>query len=487
MAIKELNFDGVVTPLGAEAQNVEYANTAMDGVSNVKQALDAIAQGGGQSVSGVTVGNGRNMYNKADATQRLDNYNIGDNSLTPLSYNDKFAVAKIPVNELTEYIIYNPDGLWGGRRGYAFLDSSSAYIGGRKAWTVVWDSSPEYTGDDIPIDDCHRRLTTPSGCAYLAIQTAAIANSDWAEFDIRNSLMVEHGSYPSEYDDGSEQYVTHINGKRIIAANANNGEIKYDIPLNTYIMGDSTATYTEGVWPQNLVKKFSFKHFHGLAKGGATWGVRKDADASAISAGDNSGNNDNTLLAQVYKLVALVNNGAPAPELIIMHAGTNDVTAEFANGSTAMAGGANYTEVGNADTTFDYSDANYRDWSDMPIVDARTNTAIGGMRLAIETIRTNWPFCKIVVTTPLQRATNVSQDYSLLQIYRKCVEQIRKAAWYMSVPCLDLSAISGITVYNLSTFTKDSLHPNANGGKRLADVIGRYLVSHFGIKNDWYS
>lgn len=49
MATKELNFDGVVTPIGAEAQNVDYTNTAMDGVSNVKQALDSLAMQGGGS------------------------------------------------------------------------------------------------------------------------------------------------------------------------------------------------------------------------------------------------------------------------------------------------------------------------------------------------------------------------------------------------------------------------------------------------------
>lgn len=484
MAITKFNIEGVgVVPVGADAQDVTYGDS-----SNVKVALDSANSRltNLEGTTAVTLGS-RNLYDKSDTSQRLDDYNLNNDAITALSDNNSFALAKVPVKASTDYIIYNADGLWGGNRRYAFFDSSNIIIGTTHTWTVPSDASPEYAGADIPIDNYHRRITTPDGCAFLVVQTAAIGNSDWSAFDIRNSLMVEEGSYPSEYDAGNGEFIEKINGKRIRAVD-NDRERKYDIPLNTYVLGDSTATYTEGVWPQNLVNKFSFKHFYGLAKGAATWGIRKDAVAADIEAGDNSDMENNNLLAQFYKLVDLVDNSnKPTPELIIMHAGTNDVTAEFANSSNAMADNANYTEVGDADETFDYSDADYRDWSSISIIDDRTNTAIGGMRLTIEKIRAKWPYCKILVTTPLQRATNVSGDYQLLTIYRKCVEQIRKAAWYMGVPCLDLSAESGITVFNLGTFTKDSVHPNANGGLRLADVIGRYLVAHYGFKKDWFS
>lgn len=473
--IKQITIDGRSHEIGGKSQNIDYQNVSMPGVSNVKQALDGLELG---------FVKGRNIYNSADTTQRLDDKCINSDG-DILSLNG-YAVAKIQCKPNTEYIVHNTDGLWGGRRVYAFYDEYMNVIGSVKNWTVLVESTPEYTGDDIPIDEKHRRITTPENCRFIAIQVAGGQTSNWAAFDIRYSLMVEEGSYPTEYDNGAGEFISTIGGKKIVAVNSNVQEKKYDIPLNTYIMGDSTATFAMGYWPGEIVKKFSFKHFYGIAKGGSTYGVRKDADADDIKAGDNSKQENNTIITQVYELINKVTNeNAPVPELIIIHAGTNDVTEEFANSSATMQGNPNDTEVGDADTTFDYSNVDYRDWSNIPLVDDRTNTAMGGMRLALETIRATWPYCKVLVTTPLQRNTNVSGDYKLLTIYRKCVEQIRKAAWYLSVPCLDLSAEAGITATNILTFTSDAVHPNANGGKRLADVIGRYLVAHYGQK-DWY-
>ena len=166
------------------------------------------------------------------------------------------------------------------------------------------------------------------------------------------------------------------------------------------------------------------------------------------------------MLAQVYKLIAAVSGGAPTPQLIIIHAGTNDITSEFANQSSAMAGDSNGTSVGDADTTFNYANSNYQDWSSISPVDSRTQNIVGGMRIAIEKIRSTWPYCKIVVTTPTQRSTNVSNDYSLTTIYWKGVNQIKKAAAYLAVPVIDLACESGVCPYNFGTFLKDGLHPN---------------------------
>jgi len=481
--LEDILFFGEETNICPKSQNVSY------GQSNVKDALDdhetRINTLEDWGETNITIGAGRNLYNKDSASQNIANANLTANGIVALS--GDFRVAKVPVEESTEYIIYNADGMWGGRRTYAYLDSNGAVIGGEiYLWSVVNENNPVNTGPDKTIDECHRRITTPSGCKFLAIQTQSISNSDWAAFNISDTLMVERGNWPSGYEVGGGEYITEINGKPI-RANDNFRKQEFDIPLNTYIMGDSIATCVEGRWADMITKKFSFKYFRVVALGGATWGIRKDAVTSTIEAGQRGGDNNN-MLAQVYFIKSLVDGGAPAPQLIFIHAGTNDVTADFAKDSTAMAGDADAPTIGDADTTFNYSNSDYRDWSEIDPVDAtkyRTNTTTGGMRITIEKIRSFWPYCKIVVTTPTQRSTNVSNDFSLNTKFWNAVAQIKKAAMYLSVPVIDLAGESGTTVTNLTTFTADSLHPNYVGGQKLADVIGRKLVVLFGTKN-WY-
>lgn len=481
--LEKISFFGEETDLCPKSQNVSY------GQSNVKDALDGhesrIATLEGWGETNITIGAGRNLYNKNGA-MNMNRSHIDDSGAIISISSDDFKCAKVPVDAGKRYIIYFADGQWGNReRYYSFLNSSGTPIGGMKSWTVVRNGNAYYNGDDVVMDDTHRMLVTPVGCTHLAIQTAAIANSDWAAYDVSETLMVEEGTHISEFSEYDGNYITAINGKPIKAAD-NDRLLLPDIPLNTYIIGDSIATYVEGIWPTHIANKFSFSSFMDLAVGGATWGIRSDASAQSIVAGTASSPNNN-MLTHVYNIKNQVDGGKPTPQLIIIHAGTNDITSEFANQTTAMAGDANGTSVGDADTTFDYSDSDYRDWSSLSPVDPRTQDIVGGMRIAIEKIRSLWPYCKIVVTTPTQRSTNVSGDYSLTTIFWKGVREIKKAAAYLAVPVIDLACESGVCPYNYDIFLKDGLHPNGQGGLRYADIIGRWLMAHYGCGKTWFS
>lgn len=482
--LENISFFGEETDLCPKSQNVSY------GQSNVKDALDEhesrITTLEGWGETNITLGAGRNLYNKASGAMNMNRSNIDANGAIVSIASDEFKVAKVPVNAGKKYIVYFSDGKWGNRnRVYSFLNASGVSIGGVKAWTIISNNNNTYNGEDVVIDNTHRMLTTPEGCTHLAIQTAAIANSDWPAYNVSQTLMVEEGTHASEYAEYDGNYIVKINGKPIKAAD-NDLKLIPDIPLNTYVLGDSIATYELGVWPRYITQKFSFKYFKDIALGGSTWGIRADATVEGITAGNNTSPNNN-MLAQVYKLIAAVSGGAPTPQLIIIHAGTNDITSEFANQSSAMAGDANGTSVGDADTTFNYANSNYRDWSSISPVDSRTQNIVGGMRIAIEKIRSTWPYCKVAVTTPMQRSTNVSGDYSLTTIYWKGVNQIKKAAAYLAVPVIDLACESGICPYNFDIFFRDGLHPNGEGGLRCADIIGRWLMAHYGNNKTWYS
>lgn len=482
--LENISFFGEETDLCPKSQNVSY------GQSNVKDALDdhesRITTLEGWGETNITLGAGRNLYNKASGAMNLSRHKIDATGALAGSSADAQKCAKVPVTPGKRYIVYFSDGRWGNNnRVYSFLNSSGEPLVGAKQWTLINNDQLPFNGDDIVIDNTHRLLTAPEGSTHLAIQTGNIANSDWPAYDVSQTLMVEEGTHVSEFAEYDGNYIVKINGKPIKAAD-NDRKLMPDIPLNTYVLGDSIATQVEGIWPRYLTQKFSFKYFMDVAKGGATWGIRADATNEEITAG-NMTSASNNMLTQVYKLIALVNGGSPTPQLIIIHAGTNDITREFANQSSAMASDENGTTVGDADTTFNYANANYRDWSSISPVDPRTQNIVGGMRIVIEKIRSTWPYCKIVVTTPTQRATNISSDYSLTTIFWKGVNQIKKAAQYLAVPVIDLACESGVCPYNFGIFLRDSLHPNGNGGLRYADIIGRWLMARYGNGKTWYN
>ena len=485
--LENISFFGEETDLCPKSQNVSY------GQSNVKDALDGhesrITTLEGWGETNITIGAGRNLYNKASSAMNLSRHRIDTETgaLVGISV-DAHKCAKVPVEAGKKYIVYFSDGSWGNaNRLYSFLNALGESIGGPKQWTLINNNQLPFNGEDIVIDNTHRLLTAPEGSAYLAIQTGCGANSDWPAYDVSQTLMVEEGTHASEFAEYDGNYIVKINGKPIKAAD-NDRKLIPDIPLNTYVLGDSIATQVEGLWPRYLTQKFSFKYFMDIAKGGATWGIRSDATDSNITAGDNGAKTDNNMLTQVYKLISLTSGGSrPTPQLILIHAGTNDRSGEFCNQTTAMASDSNATSVGDADTTFNYANSDYRDWSDIPLVCPRTQTMVGGMRIAIEKIRSTWPYCKVVVTTPTQSATNVSGDYSLNTIYWKAVRELKKAAAYLSVPVIDLACEAGVCPTNLDTFLKDTLHPNGQGGLRYADIIGRWLMAHYGNGKTWYS
>lgn len=505
MAVKKINFNGVRSALGSDAQDVSYTNDSMEGVSNVKQAIDALAQDG-QSVSGVTVGSGRNLYNKSNPAVNLYKYQITPTWSKVINQNNNWTnsyLAKIPVEEGKTYIIYHDTASFRSENGYpcmyVWLDSDNDPIVDENlpSEIVVSGSSNQvrqflilrsitqtlrWEGGDEVVDIQHRRLTAPSGAAYLVLQ-----NDLWSE-----TLQVEEGYLPTQYAAYSDNgFITHINGKPIRATEvSNNGVIKPHVPLNVYIAGDSIATFIYGSWNVPILEKFSFKNYRNVARGGGHWAFLPGTKWSDIVDGNPQASGadwkGNTAAANVWEIInGVKNNGWEEPELLIIHDGTNDAN----NGDTV---------VGDADTVFNFSDSDYSPTAFSSIIesveDALENeedvdliempskicSVVGGMRMAVEWLWKHFPYCQVLVTTPLQAGPNTKR----LQI----CEQIKKAAAYLSVPVLDFHATAGIYTPIRTNFLEkymsggnDGLHPYLQtGGRRLADILGRYLVAHYG-------
>lgn len=511
--IDEIQLGSNNYDVGAKAENVTYGNT---NVATELARLDAKGDG-------VTIGMGsRNLYNAEDSNILLDGYflnaNVNTNESVGMilggsSYINTFAIALIPVEENKEYIVYHHDGLW--EYGYyAFLGGtgttpgtitveSAIKVDGLlvQQFTTTDTTSDVWKGKPYEVVDAYRRrITTPAGCTRLVLAVTRQSGGPETLYDYRNTFFVEQGNYPSDLVEYDGNYVTKINGHPIMAAD-NVRELKYDIPLNTYIAGDSISCFGWGSWNTPILQKFSFKFFRNIGWGGARWGALTGATWSNIAGnlnGTDFGNASNVIARQMYRLVdGVENSGWPTPELVVIHAGTNDVTQ-------ADNGGAN-AYLGDADAVFDYTAQgcgandfistinavqnaidNDADVDEVPIP-AQLYTMVGGLRYAIELLWSHFPYCSVLITTPLQRGYSAS----IVSYLRYARQQIIKACAELGVPVLDFYAVSGIYSPMCGNFlvrNNDFVHPYLKtGGRRLADILGRYLVTHYGGGKDWFA
>ena len=91
-------------------------------------------------------------------------------------------------------------------------------------------------------------------------------------------------------------------------------------------------------------------------------------------------------------------------------------------------------------------------------------TVIGALQIIIEKIISDKKNCKIFLMTPLKRTdipwnTPNSQGKTMGDY----AEAIKTAAAYYSVPVLDFFNMSGLNDDNMSTLTRDGVHPNNAG------------------------
>lgn len=367
-----------------------------------------------------------------------------------------------PADENTTYMIYHQNGEWYDHALHSvfFFDANMSIINVVRANNLA------------AYDETHRYILTPAGTKFVGynIKYASV-------FDYSENLIIQEGTSPS---DASKYNISSINNKKILNRYP---EFSYDVPLNTYILGDSIAVNGYSKWHDYILNKFSFKNFISVAQGGASWAIRNDANYSSISSATwDSGSADaaeNVIARQVYRMIdGVENHQLPTPELVFIHCGTNDCSYMIYDN---MKHGR---EIGDADTVFNFDDSEYTQWSGMTIDDPHLLQMVGAIRFCIEMIWRKWPLCKIVITTPIQRSR--VEGESAVTPLREVRKQILKCGEYMSVPVLDMYQEASIYTPMESIFLSDGLHPNnTHGGKRFADVIGRYLTRMFGFKN-WY-
>lgn len=107
-------------------------------------------------------------------------------------------------------------------------------------------------------------------------------------------------------------------------------------------------------------------------------------------------------------------------------------------------------------------------------------TFTGSYQLLIEKILSSNPSIDLVLITPPQRIRDGYDIDFTNEVRSKLIDYvnvIKSLGEMYSLPVLDLYSEGGISKKNISTFTRDGLHPNDVGYDRISDKMYRFLLS----------
>ncbi|HBF6022284.1 TPA: SGNH/GDSL hydrolase family protein [Clostridioides difficile] len=107
-------------------------------------------------------------------------------------------------------------------------------------------------------------------------------------------------------------------------------------------------------------------------------------------------------------------------------------------------------------------------------------TFTGSYQLLIEKILSSNPSIDLVLITPPQRIRDGYDIDFTNEVGSKLIDYvnvIKSLGEMYSLPVLDLYSEGGISKKNISTFTRDGLHPNDVGYDRISDKMYRFLLS----------
>lgn len=176
---------------------------------------------------------------------------------------------------------------------------------------------------------------------------------------------------------------------------------------------------------------------------------------------------NNNACTHIEKFVANVANGTyPTPDVFVFAMGTNaDTSNNNSNGS-----------VDEAMSAKSINDSDFVNENGKSL----KYTMCGAMRWCIETIKRNYPNCKVFVSLPIQRASyETNKDY----LFPK-VQLIKDMAIQMGCQIIDQYKGCGITsaIENDASpygpYLRDGLHPNTDGQK----LMGAFAASQIKAK-----
>lgn len=255
-------------------------------------------------------------------------------------------------------------------------------------------------------------------------------------------------------------------------------------------LGDSITTEATTYYIKKLRELLKPSKYYNLAVAGAHWADYEGTiyDGNPTFNGDDN-NVNNTIGNQVQKIINNPETFNSAPDIIIIAAGTNDsnplslnasqnemiteIDSHFQSGSTPIP----ITSQTDADDTYK----------------VHRKTIAGAMRYSICSLQKLYPKARIYVCTPIQGAIG-SRNYTSIELKQRYITEVAR---HLSIPVIHVGENCGIQAdweYGGAMWTEefatesspkrgrdliDSLHPNNNGGWKMANYIYRQIINDY--------
>ena len=230
------------------------------------------------------------------------------------------------------------------------------------------------------------------------------------------------------------------------------------------VLGDSitwlqlSASPLRG-WLTYFKEKILFKGVRNYALSGAAW-TNTGSTQVDLTTSETGTTANNVIFNQMNRLINDVdNNGADAPDYIMILAGINDA---YFRGDAAL-----------------YNDFAQSDWATVggstPYIGNRVITTCTSiyksMRYVAEMIWSKFPYAQVMVTTPLQSESHEDARRTICELIKK---SSREFAWVVIDQDESNLSLLKEKIAN-RPMTADGLHPTEKG----AEIIGNWLASQF--------
>ena len=178
-----------------------------------------------------------------------------------------------------------------------------------------------------------------------------------------------------------------------------------------------------------------------------------------------------TVVGEILKIGGSINNGRSDTTLANVNAGRGSMwKAFFENGCPDLTG---VDLITIAHGTNDYaSNVVIGEIGNIDDITFDNTTYYGAYRDILTKIITNYPNIRIVLCTPIQKATKILPN-SAGHVLLDYANAIRKIGEMYGLPVCDFYSNSGLNYLNHATYYPDKVHPNELGHLQM----GRYLAN----------
>lgn len=370
--------------------------------------------------------------------------------VTSGSYNLRIHSKIVPVKAGDKYLFACPSGIQ-----YRVLFTES--VG-----ELVNQNLEDLLNVNSPYDDVatwhtdDRLLTVPNGALGMGIAVAYTDSSNISPSDapvmsikyynLEHRLSVVEQALPNDTYAGK---IISFLGDSITTYAGTNAQTAPD----GHLIADGTYTYLGNHcrYPQsNLLTNVDLCYWKLLIDNlGMVLGVNESWAGSTVTwnGGSSGDSGANIYIASQYRINHLGENGTPA--IILVNAGTND--------------------IGHGVTVGTFNTESPKDYTDEQIAALPVATFADAYRAMLIRLQKTYQTSEVVCMLP-----NFCLSYYTPSTLDSYLEIIKEECDYFGVKWVDARAF-GVTMFNLSNYLGDGIHPNAAGMQKLAnDLIKKF-------------